>query len=277
MTKLCAIFRHLSSDPMKDLSNAHQGRSGIYGSSPDSSCPRAAASREEIPVSPVRRRQTESRAVPILCLSFNWTRHRPYRMSGSRILGGPDIRRYSLFLPVDRRTLHDWSRVPANTSTRGQPYRAPSGTCVTALAPNLTDSFVTSSLVPVDRDQSWSINVEVPDSEHVRLAMRAKNRHDIDSPVLAPRDLRWLKLYWAAPEDEAEAFLALAEIAPAHAVDIYLNGFEIKGQASERRRLKAPQPSWLTSALEHGDKHTRERAIAAIGVARFSLLAREDR
>lgn len=220
------------------------------------------------------RRKRATRAVPVVCLSFRWTRRRPYSMKGSRIVGGPDTRKYSLFVPVDNRTLHGWTGAPPDADTRGQPDRAPSGTCVTAPAPDLIDSFVTPSVVPDDRDQSWSIDVEVLDPESVRFPMRAKDRQNVDSPVLGPREMRWLKLYWAAPEDEAAAFLALAEIAPAKAVDIYLNGFELKGQAdSERRRLKGPQPAWLAPVLEQGDRPTRELAIAAVGVSRSSSIA----
>jgi hypothetical protein len=190
------------------------------------------------------------------------------------LTGGPDIRKYSLFMPIDRRTLHEWVAASADGATRARLYGAPHGTRVTAVAADLMDSFATASVVPVDQDQSWSINVEVLDPEHVRLAIFSETRDNVESPVLGPRQLRWLQLYWAAPDDEAAAFQSLAEIEPARAVEIYLNGFELKGQADgERRRLKAPEPSWLAPALERGDTPTRERAIAAVGMSRSSSVA----
>ncbi len=221
------------------------------------------------------RRRRGTRAVPILCLSFGWTRHRPYSVKASRIVGGPDTRKYSLFVPIDRRTLHEWTGAHAAGAAGARLYGAPSGTLVTSVAADLSGSFVAASLPLQEEERSWSVNVEVLDPEHVRLAIFSKNRNNVDSPMLGPRELRWLKLYWAAPEDEAAAFEALAEVAPAAAVEIYLNGFELKGQAdSERHRIKAPQPSWLAPVMEHGDRPTRERAIAAVG-SRSGSIARQ--
>ena len=181
-------------------------------------------------------------------------------------------------MPIDRRTLHEWITASSDAATGTRLRGAPPGTRVTAVAADLMGSFVTSSVVPDDQERSWSVNVEVLDQDHVRLAVFAKNRDNVDSPVVDPRQLRWLRLYWAAPDDEAAAFQALAEIAPALAVEIYLNGFELKGQADDqRRRLKSPQPFWLAPVLEHGDMPTRERAIAAVGLSRSNSVAPRGR
>jgi hypothetical protein len=216
----------------------------------------------------VRRRGATGagRPIPILYRSFNWTRHRPYSMRGQAVVGGPDTRHYSLFVPIDRRTLYEWIGAAGSGCSEVHLFGAPPGTCVTTGAFGLADSFVARPAVPEGEERSWSVNIEVLDPDHVRFAIFARNRCDVESPLLGPRDLRWLELYWAAPEDEGEAFQALAEIAPADAVEVYLNGFGLAGQPEgPRRRLKNPKPFWLTPALERGDRRTRERAITAIG------------